>query len=139
VALVAQRLMDGYRTLNRPREGLNLLKGYLAEAPSIDLLEVVFKATLELEGVEAVNQLTSAELRRTPSLLGLDKLLDARLMVAPPEMMSDLTVVKNLVDGYAKKWHAISALIAVLRRDSFTGSVLDVVIGKHTLQGALKN
>ena len=103
VALVAQRLMDGYRKLERPQEGLNLLKGYLAEAPSIDLLEVVFKATLELGTVEAANQLVSAELRRTPTLLGLDKLLDARLMVAPPELRPELSLVKNLVHGYAQK------------------------------------
>lgn len=103
VALVAQRLMDGYRKLERPQEGLNLLKGYLAEAPSIDLLEVVFKATIELDTVEAANELVSAELRRTPTLLGLDKLLDARLMVAPPEVRPELSMVKNLVHGYAQK------------------------------------
>ncbi len=103
VALVAQRLMDGYRKLERPQEGLNLLRGYLAEASSIDLLEVVFKATLELDTVNAANQLVSDELRRTPTLLGLDKLLDARLMSAPPEIMPELSMVKNLVHGYAQK------------------------------------
>ena len=103
VALVAQRLMEGYRKLERPQEGLNLLKGYMAEAPSIDLLEVVFKATLELDTVEVANQLVSAELRRTPTLLGLDKLLDARLMVAAPEVRPELSLVKNLVHGYAQK------------------------------------
>lgn len=103
VALVAQRLMDGYRKLERPQEGLNLLMGYLAEAPSIDLLEVVFKATLELDTVEAANELVVAELRRTPTLLGLDKLLDARLMVATPEVRPELFLVKNLVHGYAQK------------------------------------
>src|SRR5690606_20988797 len=44
VALVAQRLMDGYRAVGRPQEGVKLLKFYLSEASSIDLLEVVFKA-----------------------------------------------------------------------------------------------
>lgn len=103
VALVAQRLMDGYRKLERPNEGLNLLKNYLAEAPSIDLLEVVFKATVELDTVQAANQLVSNELRRTPTLLGLDKLLDARLMDAPPELRPELSMVKSLVHGYAQK------------------------------------
>jgi len=40
VALVAQRLMTGYRSVGRTREGANLIKTYLSEAPSIDLLEV---------------------------------------------------------------------------------------------------
>jgi lipopolysaccharide biosynthesis regulator YciM len=103
VALVAQRLMDGYRAAGRPHEGAKLLKSYLAEAPSIDLLEVVFKAVLELEGADAANQLVSDELRRTPTLLGLDKLLEARLTDAPPEMRPELYMVKNLVHGYAQK------------------------------------
>ncbi len=103
VALVAQRLMDGYRTLGRPQEGLNLLKSYLAEASSIDLLEVVFKAVIELDGVDAANQLVSDELRRTPTLLGLDKLLEARLMEAAPEVRPELSVVKNLVHNYTQK------------------------------------
>lgn len=103
VALVAQRLMDAYRKLGRPQEGLSLLKSYMAEAPSIDLLEVVFKASLEFETIDIANQLVSAELRRTPTLLGLDKLLDARLMVAPPEVRPELSLVKNLVHGYAQK------------------------------------
>ncbi|MGN6703735.1 MAG: lipopolysaccharide assembly protein LapB, partial [Burkholderiaceae bacterium] len=103
VALVAQRLMDGYRKVGRAQEGVNLLKAYLAEAPSIDLLEVVFKAVLELYGVAAANQLVSDELRRTPTLLGLDKLLEARLMSAPPEVRPDLSVVQNLVHSYTQR------------------------------------
>ncbi|RZI41544.1 lipopolysaccharide assembly protein LapB [Herbaspirillum sp. HC18] len=102
-ALVAQRLMDGYRAVGRPQEGLNLLKNYLAEAPSIDLLEVVFKVVLEFDGVDAANQIVSDELRRTPTLLGLDKLLEARLMEAPPEVRPELSLVKNLVHGYTQK------------------------------------
>jgi len=103
VALVAQRLMDGYRQVGRAQEGLNLLKSYLAQAPSIDLLEVAFKAVQELDGEVAANQLISDELRRTPTLLGLDKLLEARLNTASPEMRSELTMVKNLVHSYTQK------------------------------------
>ncbi|MES2076674.1 MULTISPECIES: lipopolysaccharide assembly protein LapB [Rugamonas] len=103
VALVAQRLMDGYRKVGRPQEGVNLLKSYLEQASSIDLIEVVFKAVLELDGVEAAKQLVSAELRRTPTLLGLDKLLEARMMDAPAALVSELSMVKNLVHGYTQK------------------------------------
>lgn len=103
VALVAQRLLDGYKAVGRPQEGVNLLKAYLAEAPSIDLLEVVYKSELELNGVEAVNQLVVDELRRTPTLLGLDKLLEARLLYARPEVHPELSMVKSLVHSYTQK------------------------------------
>ncbi len=103
VALVAQRLIDGYRSVGRLQEGVNLLKSYLADASSVDLLEVVFKTVIELDGIDAANQLVSDELRRTPTLLGLDKLLEVRLMNAPPELRPELSMVKNLVHGYAQK------------------------------------
>jgi lipopolysaccharide biosynthesis regulator YciM len=103
VALVAQRLMDGYRKVGRPQEGVNLLKSYLEQASSIDLIEVVYKAVLELDGMDAAKQLISTELRRTPTLLGLDKLLEARLMDAPPNLVSELSMVKNLVHSYTQK------------------------------------
>jgi lipopolysaccharide biosynthesis regulator YciM len=103
VALVAGRLMDGYRKVGRPQEGVNLLRAYLAEASSIDLIEVVFKAVIELDGVEAAKQLVVEELRRNPTLLGLDKLLEARLMDAPAHVWEELSMVKNLVHGYTQK------------------------------------
>ena len=103
VALVAGRLMDGYRRIGRPQEGVNLLRSYLAEASSIDLIEVVFKAVIELDGVEAAKQLVIDELRRNPTLLGLDKLLEARLMDAPAHIWEELSMVKNLIHGYTAK------------------------------------
>ena len=103
VALVAQRLMDGYRAVGRAQEGINLLKAYLSEASSIDLLEVLFQAVIELDGVDAANQMVVDELRRTPTLLGLDKLLEARLMNTRPEVRPELSMVKTLVHGYAQK------------------------------------
>jgi lipopolysaccharide biosynthesis regulator YciM len=103
VALVAGRLMDGFRRVGRPQEGVNLLRSYLAEASSIDLIEVVFKAVIELDGVDAAKQLVIDELRRNPTLLGLDKLLEARLMDAPAHIWEELSMVKNLIHGYTAK------------------------------------
>jgi len=103
VALVAGRLMDGYRRVGRPQEGVNLLRSYLAEASSVDLLEVVFKAVIEQGGVAAAKELVVEELRRNPTLMGLDKLLEARMMDAPVEIWEELSMVKNLVHGYTQK------------------------------------
>ena len=102
-ALVAQRMMDGYRKVGRPQEGVNLLKSYLEQASSIDLLEVVYKEVMELHGVAEAKELVVNELRRTPTLLGLDRLLEARLVDAPASIVSELSMVKNLVHGYTQK------------------------------------
>jgi lipopolysaccharide biosynthesis regulator YciM len=103
LALVAQRLLDAFRKLVRRDEGLQLLRGYLEHYPSLDLLDVVFQLVLESEGAEAAYALVRDELKRNPTLLGFDKLLDARLLVAPPETRADLDFAKSIVHGYTRR------------------------------------
>ena len=103
LALVAQRLLEAFRKLERREEGLQLLRGYLERYPSLDLLDVVFQLVLESEGIESAYELVLAELRRNPTLLGLDKLIDARLLVAPLEARADLDLAKGIVQGYTRR------------------------------------
>jgi lipopolysaccharide biosynthesis regulator YciM len=103
LALVAQRLLDGYRKLERREEGLQLLRGYLERYPSLDLLDVVFQLVLESEGADAAYRLVRDELKRNPTLLGFDKLLEARLLVASPENRPDLDLAKGIVQGYTRR------------------------------------
>ena len=42
------------------------------------------------------------ELRRTPTLLGLDKLLEAQLLDAPIERRHDLELIKGLVNQHTQ-------------------------------------
>ena len=103
LALVAQRLLDAFRRLDRRDEGLQLLRGYLERYPSLDLLDVVFQMVLESEGAEAAYCLVRDELKRNPTLLGFDKLIDARLLVASPEVRADLDLAKTIVHGYTRR------------------------------------
>jgi len=103
LALVAQRLLDAYRRLDRRDEGLQLLRGYLESYPSLDLLDVVFQLVLESDGADAAYRLVRDELKRNPTLLGFDKLLEARLLVAPPETRADLDLAKGIVQGYTRR------------------------------------
>ena len=103
LALVAAKLMDAYRKLGRSEQGLQLLRGYLAQHPSLDLLDAAFQWALEDESPEAAYQLVRDELRRNPTLLGLDKLLQAQILVAPPERRADLELVKNLIHNHTRK------------------------------------
>jgi len=103
LSICAQRLLDSFRALGKVEEGLTLLRGYLASYSSLDLLDVVFQATLEAQGAEAAYQLVKDELRRNPTLLGLDKLLEAQIQAAPPERRPDLELVKNLVHSHTRR------------------------------------
>jgi len=103
LALVAQRLLEAFRKLERRDEGLQLLRGYLEHYPSLDLLDVVFQLVLESEGADAAYFLVRDELKRNPTLLGFDKLIEARLLAAPPEARADLELAKSIVQGYIRR------------------------------------
>ena len=103
LALVAQRLLDAFRKLERRDEGLQLLQGYLERYPSLDLLDVVFQLVLESEGADAAYALVRDELKRNPTLLGFDKLIEARLLISPPEARADLDLAKSIVQGYTRR------------------------------------
>jgi lipopolysaccharide biosynthesis regulator YciM len=103
LSLVAHRLLKSYQASGDPATGLTLLRGYLAQYPSLDLLDVVFQSTLDAEGAEAAYRLVRDELRRNPTLLGLDKLLEAELLSAPAERRHDIELVRNLVQGQTRR------------------------------------
>ena len=103
LALVAKRLLEAYRKMARRDAGLQLLRGYLQNYPSLDLLDVVFQLVLESEGPESAYSLVRDELKRNPTLLGFDKLIEARLLVSPPEVRADLDLAKNIVQGYTRR------------------------------------
>jgi lipopolysaccharide biosynthesis regulator YciM len=104
LALVAQRLVEAYRDAGRAEEGLTLLAGYLERYPSLDLLDTVFQQTLEAKGPDEAYTLVRDELRRNPTLLGLDRLLEAQIIAAgSPDRRRDLELVRNLVHGHTRR------------------------------------
>ncbi|HKW37797.1 MAG TPA: lipopolysaccharide assembly protein LapB [Burkholderiales bacterium] len=103
LALVAQRLLESHRALGRAAEGLTLLRGYLSSFPSLDLLDVAFQSTLDSQGAEAAYKLVKDELRRSQTLLGLDKMLEAQVLVTPAEGRHDLELVRNLIHSYTRR------------------------------------
>ncbi|WP_173051872.1 lipopolysaccharide assembly protein LapB [Candidatus Nitrotoga sp. AM1P] len=95
--LVAERLLQAYRQAGHVDEGIDMLQGYLVKYPSLDLMNVLFDAILQRDGAEAAYRLVRDELQRNPTLLGLDKLLEARLLEVSIEHRADVAMVKNLV------------------------------------------
>ena len=58
---------------------------------------------LESEGAEAAYVLVRDELKRNPTLLGLDKLIEVRVLMAMPEMRVDLDLAKSIIQGYTRR------------------------------------
>jgi lipopolysaccharide biosynthesis regulator YciM len=103
LGLVADRLADGYRRIGDTAQGIRVLRSYEDQYPSLDLLTTLFNQVLAHDGAEAGTQLIKDELVRNPTLLGLDKLLEAQLMEAPAERRHDLELVKTLVSQHIKR------------------------------------
>jgi lipopolysaccharide assembly protein B len=102
LGLAADGMVESYKALGRPGEGLALLRGLQHRYPGLDLLNVVYQVTAEQEGDEAAWRLVRDEVRRNPTLVGLDRLIDAEIVRAPAERRQDLQLMKNLVHSHAQ-------------------------------------
>src|SRR6185503_20312950 len=102
IGIAAEGMVESYKALGRPGEGLTLLRGLQHRYPGLDLLNVVYQITAEIEGDEAAYRLVRDEVRRNPTLVGLDRLIDAELVRAPAERRQDLQLMKNLVHSHAQ-------------------------------------
>ena len=103
LALVADRFAEAFRKLDDRATGIRLLRSYHAQYPSLDLLNALFNLVLEQDGAATAADLVKEELARNPTLIGLDRLLEAQLHSAPPERRHDLELVKGLVGQHIKR------------------------------------
>lgn len=103
LALAAERVMDAYGRLGQVEKGHQLLRAWLESHASLDLLDELFHWEMDKRGPKAAYDLVREELRRNPTLLGLDKLLEAALLAAPAEQRSDIELVKQLIHGHTRK------------------------------------
>lgn len=103
LALAAGRIMELLGRIGRGEQGLQLLRAWLERHPSLDLLDLIFQWVMDKEGPKAAYELVRDELRRNPTLLGLDKLLEAALLTAPNEQRNDIALVKQLIHGHTRR------------------------------------
>lgn len=95
--LIAERLLNAYKKNNQYNQGVTLIEHYLSNYPCLELMNVLFNAVLERDGNESAYKVVRNELKRNPTLLGLDKLLEATLLDVRLEHRADVELVKNLV------------------------------------------
>ena len=103
LALAAERIMAACGRLGRLDEGQQLLRAWLDSHASIDLLDELFRWEMDQQGPKAAYDLVREELRRNPTLLGLDKLLEAAMLTVPSEQRGDIELVKQLIHGHTRK------------------------------------
>jgi lipopolysaccharide biosynthesis regulator YciM len=103
LSLVAERVANAYAKAGRAPQGMRVLAEWQSNYPSLDLMNALFSLTLAHEGADAAADLVKAELAKSPTLIGLDRLLQAQLVAAPAERRHDLELVKGLVGAHIKR------------------------------------
>jgi lipopolysaccharide assembly protein B len=103
LGLAADRLLESYRALGDGQKGLADLRGLQQHYPALDLLNAIFDATLASDGPQAAYELVKADLRNNPTLVGLDRLLEAQILAAPDDRKHDLQMLKELVHSHSSR------------------------------------
>ena len=80
LGLVAPKLLNSFTAIEKPKEGIALLKTYLENYKLPSLMSALYEATIAEEGAESAAKLARKELNRKPSLQTLDQLLQARAL-----------------------------------------------------------
>lgn len=75
--IVADRIVQAYDRLGEHDQAIQLLKGYLEQRPSPDLLHLLFQSVAARHGWNAARTLAADELKRNPSLRALDDYMQA--------------------------------------------------------------
>ncbi len=103
LGLSAVAALKSYVALDREVEGVEVLRQMHQQYPALDLLDALFTSTLAREGAAAAYALVRDDLKMNPTLIGVDKLLQAHIMEADQIYHEDLTMVKNILYAYSSK------------------------------------
>lgn len=103
--LIAARVADTMATEGREQDALEWLERALLDAPSIDLLDVVAHRATAWRGAAAAEALIAKETQRHPSLLGFERLLEARMANNQNNGKDDgeLRLLSSLLSNHTQK------------------------------------
>ncbi len=105
VPLIAARVADAMAAQGGEGEALNWLERALLDAPSIDLLDIVAHRATAWRGSATAENLIAQETQRHPSLLGFERLLEARMAINQSNGTDDgeLRLLSSLLSNHTQK------------------------------------
>jgi lipopolysaccharide assembly protein B len=105
VPLIAARVADAMAAEGREQDALEWLERALLDVPSIDLLDVVAHRATAWRGAATAEALISKETQRHPSLLGFERLLEARMANNQNSGKDDgeLRLLSSLLSNHTQK------------------------------------
>ena len=103
LGLMADQILVSFDAIGKTAEGLTELRALQQHYPALDMFNAIFHATMKSEGASAAYQLVKEDLRQNPTLVGLDRLLEAEFISAPEDRKPDLKVLKDLVHSHSSR------------------------------------
>ncbi|MEO8384220.1 MAG: lipopolysaccharide assembly protein LapB [Betaproteobacteria bacterium] len=103
LGLVADQILVSFEAIGDAELGLKELSELQKKHPALDLFNAIFHATLDSKGAIAAYELVKADLRQNPTLVGLDRMLEAELLAAPEDRKADIKVLKDLVHTHSSR------------------------------------
>jgi lipopolysaccharide biosynthesis regulator YciM len=104
LGLAADQLLAAHEALGKLDVGLAELGRLQQLYPALDLLNALFNATLKAHGPEAASTLVKADLHQNPTLVRLDRLLEAQVLAtADATKKADVEMVRALVHSHASR------------------------------------
>ncbi len=103
LGLAADAMLASFDAQGQSEQGLAELRQMQQQHPGLDLLNALFKATLASAGPQAAYQLVKDDLRHHPTLVGLDRLLEAQVLAAPENEKPELAMLSALVHAHASR------------------------------------
>ena len=103
VALVARGWLEAHAAVGESERGIETLQAVHRVQPSVDTLSAISEALARSHGHEEALAWAEDELRRQPSLLGLDALLALRVAASDGERRAECELTRKLIQPQARR------------------------------------
>jgi lipopolysaccharide assembly protein B len=103
LALVIVDWLAAHRAVGRAAAGIEQAETLLIKHPSSDIFAALAETKAAALGAEAAQVWAEQQLRKTPSLLGLEKLLAIRAQSTPNERHGDMELIQKMIQAQARR------------------------------------
>lgn len=98
VSLIAQQIIDGYKTDNKLDTGIDKLIQHYNKYPSLDIFAVIFQALMQENKIDVARKFAHQSMQNNPSLLGLQRILKLEITYANQKNAATTEHENNTID-----------------------------------------
>ena len=105
--MVAERIFDAYVHLNKLKEGLTLIKGYISLYPQLNLCDVLYQKLTTYESSNTMLEYLRLSIKNHPNSKAASRIIDLHInnitASSSPDAKLDAEILKNLLLSYDAK------------------------------------